>query len=309
MRKIFCIGEALFDIIFKNGLPKAGKPGGAMLNSTISLGRIGLPVYLITEYGNDDLGKLIEKFLNDNGVITKYANHFDEGKTAIAVAFLNKENEASYSFYKNYPSQRLNFGFPRIHKNDIILYGSYYAISLEIRNRFKVFLKAAKENGALTIYDPNFRRPHLPELPEKISLIIENMQLASLVRGSSEDFKYVFGTSTPDETWNVVKEYCKCLVYTASHEGVYVRTSGFSGKFPVKKIIPISTIGAGDNFNAGMIASIYKNEVRESVLVTMGEEQWSGIVALGVEFATDVCLSYDNYVSFEFAGKLKINNF
>ena len=40
-RNIYTIGETLFDIIFKNGQPQAGKAGGAMLNSSVSLGRIG----------------------------------------------------------------------------------------------------------------------------------------------------------------------------------------------------------------------------------------------------------------------------
>ena len=43
MRKIYAIGETVFDIIFKNGQPQAAKPGGAMLNSAVSLGRMGLP--------------------------------------------------------------------------------------------------------------------------------------------------------------------------------------------------------------------------------------------------------------------------
>ncbi len=47
MRKIYGIGETVFDIIFKNGQPQAAKPGGAMLNSSVSLGRIGLPVSFI----------------------------------------------------------------------------------------------------------------------------------------------------------------------------------------------------------------------------------------------------------------------
>lgn len=38
MRQIYAIGETLYDIIFKDGQPQAGKPGGAMLNSTVSLG-------------------------------------------------------------------------------------------------------------------------------------------------------------------------------------------------------------------------------------------------------------------------------
>jgi fructokinase len=83
-----------------------------------------------------------------------------------------------------------------------------------------------------------------------------------------------------------------------------VRTTGFSGKFPVRKIVPVSTIGAGDNFNAGMIAAVYRNNVSRDDLERMGEEKWSKIVATGVDFASNVCMSYDNYISKEFASKI-----
>ena len=104
----------------------------------------------------------------------------------------------------------------------------------------------------------------------------------------------------------IVKKYCKCLVYTANVEGVYVRTNTFSGKFPVQKITPVSTIGAGDNFNAGMLTAIYRNNFKREQLEYLGEKEWSKIISSGVAFATHVCLSYENYISLEFAKELKI---
>ena len=261
MRKIYTIGETLFDIIFKNGQPQAGKPGGAMLNSSVSLGRIGLPVSLISEYGDDDIGKIIDSFLGENGVSTSFSDHFREGNTALAIAVLNEKNDANYTFYKNYPTKRLEMDFPAIRKDDIILYGSIYAITREIRSKFIGFITAASANGGILLYDPNFRRAHASELNELRPMILENIRKASIIRGSDEDFLNIFGASSPDKSWDVIKQYCSCMVYTASAEAVYVRTTNFAGRFPVKKIKPVSTIGAGDNFNAGMIAAIYKNKI------------------------------------------------
>jgi fructokinase len=304
-RKIYTIGETLFDIIFKNGQPQAGKAGGAMLNSSVSLGRIGLPVHLISEYGVDDIGRIIDDFLKGNGVSTLFADHFREGNTALAIAVLNERNDASYTFYKNYPAKRLEMDFPVIHKDDIVLCGSIYAITREIRNKFVNFVKGASANGAVVLYDPNFRKAHSSELDELRPLIVENIKMASIIRGSDEDFQNIFGAVSPDEAWNVVKQYCGCMVYTASSDGVFVRTTGFEGKFPVKKIKPVSTIGAGDNFNAGMIAAIYKNGITGDHLSVMGEKDWSKVILSGVDFASDVCMSYENYISDEFAEKLK----
>ena len=305
MRKIYGIGETVFDIIFKNGQPQAAKAGGAMLNSTVSLGRIGLPVFFISEYASDNVGKIIDSFLSENGVGTNYVDHFTHGKTKLALAFLNERNDANYTFYQDYPEKRLNIDFPVIRKDDIILCGSIYAITSEIRKKFMMLTTTAKENGAIVIYDPNFRPTHSSDLEILKPMIIENMQTATLIRGSDEDFKNIFGANTPDEAFNVVRKYCNCLVYTANAEGVYVRTNSYAGRFAVKAIKPVSTIGAGDNFNAGMMAAIYRNQITIDQLDKMGEEIWSKVISMGVDFATNVCLSYDNYISLELAKELK----
>lgn len=305
MRKIYGIGETVLDIIFKEGNPVAAKAGGSVLNSIVSMGRVGLPVSFISEYGLDDVGKLINNFLNSNGVDSSFVYRFTDGSTSLALAFLDDKNDAHYSFYKDFPGRRLDIDFPVIEKDDIVQCGSFYTIWPEIRDKFKKFIQNAKNNGALIIYDPNFRKSHLSEIDILRPLIIENMQMASLVRGSDEDFKNIFGTDNVDQAWEEVKAYCKCLVYTANSEGVFVRTRSFSGKFPVKIIEPVSTIGAGDNFNAGMITSIYRSDIKKVQLEYLTEQEWSKVITTAVAFATHVCMSYENYISDNFASEYK----
>ena len=301
MRKIFAIGETLLDIIFKNDQPQTAKPGGAMLNSVVSVGKVGLPVYFISEYGKDDTGNLVDKFLLDNGVNTKFVNRYTDGNTSLALAFLDHKNDAQYTFYKNRQHGKKTMDFPSVEKDDIVLFGSYYSIWAEIRDGFKQFIRSAGENGALVIYDPNFRRSHLSDLPDLKPMIIENMKMADLIRGSDEDFKNIFHAATPDDAYEEIKNYCSLMVYTANTNGVFVRTPSFSGRFPVQKIEPVSTIGAGDNFNAGMITSIYNSGIKTGQLEKLNEKEWEEIISTAVGFATDVCLSYDNYISMEFA--------
>jgi fructokinase len=305
MRNIYAIGETLLDIIFKDGQPRTSRAGGSMLNSVISLGRISLPVSFISEYGYDDAGNLIDKFLKENNVDTSFVHRFNDGKTALALAFLDKKNDARYSFYKDYPSKRLNTDFPILNREDIVLCGSFYALSSEIRNKFLSFIKNAGKEGAIIIYDPNFRKSHISELEILKPLIIENMKMSDIVRGSDEDFRNIFGAENHDEAWEIVKNYCKCLIYTANIDGVYVQTPSFSGKFPVKKISPVSTIGAGDNFNAGIIAGFYRYKIFRNDTGNLGEKEWDEIINIAVEFASDVCMSYDNYISEDFAKNIQ----
>lgn len=235
---------------------------------------------------------------------TSFIYRFAEKNTSLALAFLDDRNDAKYDFYKDFPEKRLDIEFPVVNKDDILQCGSFYAIWPEIRDKFRKFLMQAHEGGALILYDPNFRKSHLSDLGTLKPLVIENMKFASLLRGSDEDFANIFGANSPDEAWKAASSYCQTLVYTANAEGVYIRTPSFSGKFPVQKIKPVSTIGAGDNFNAGMLTSIYRNNILREDLVNLDEKRWKDIIETAVAFATHVCLSYENYISEEFARTL-----
>lgn len=306
MRKIIGIGETVLDIIFKKGQPQAAKAGGSMLNSVVSMGRLNLPVSFISEYAQDDVGNLVDEFLKENGVNTSGVYRYRNGKTALAMAFLNERNDAHYTFYKDYPPDRLAIRFPDVNPDDIILCGSFYSIWSEIREKFLHFITQARQNGAIVIYDPNFRASHLFELGQLKPLILENMKLADIVRGSNEDFIHIFAAGNIEDAYNAVKPYCSRLVYTASNQGVYVRTSSFSADYPVTQIEPVSTIGAGDNFNAGMITSIYQQDIRKSQLDSLHADQWKQVAGMAVDFATHVCMSYENYISPAFATELRM---
>ena len=301
MRKIYSVGETVLDIIFKDGYPQAAKAGGSMLNSVVSLGRTGLPVFLISESGNDDVGDLIDSFLKKNGVDTTYVTRFNDANTSLALAFLNETNDATYTFYKNYHPGKENKAYPETGQGDILLCGSFYSIWQELRPQFRKLITGAKENGSLVIYDPNIRKSHLIKNQDFRPVIIENMEASAIVRGSHEDFEYIFGTGNADETYDLIRSHCNILVYTSSKDGVFVRTPSISENFPVKKINPVSTIGAGDNFNAGMIACLYRKNISRESLNLLDKDEWAEIAGTAVSFATHVCLSYENYISVEFA--------
>jgi fructokinase len=75
--------------------------------------------------------------------------------------------------------------------------------------------------------------------------------------------------------------------------------------FKARPIIPVSTIGAGDNFNAGMIYGFVKEGVDPSNLDNLTRDKWEKLVGFGIEFGTEACMSTENYVSREFAQRLK----
>ena len=306
MRKIYTIGETVLDILFKDKMPVTAKAGGACLNSAVTLGRLNLPVFFIGEYGMDEVGNIIDLFLKDNHVSTQYVYRYYNGKSTLALAFLNENNDASYDFYKIYPEQRLAVDFPEIQQDDIVLFGSIYAITIEVRKKLMEFINQANKKKAIVIYDPNFRKQHLHELDKLRPLIIENLTHADIVRGSNEDFSFILGVGDADEAYAEIRKHCKNLLYTANKKGVFVRSSRVKQTLPVKTIDPVSTIGAGDNFNAGIVYSLYKHNIGHKDLGNLDEKIWETIVGTAVEFATHVCMNYDNYISEKFAEQYKL---
>ncbi len=295
-RQVFTLGEVVYDIIFKNGQPVAAKPGGSMLNSAISIGRSGLPVSFIGTCGHDQVGSLISGFLNENKVDTSFLLH-EDSPSIIALAFLDDKNNASYSFYKveKPPEQP---ALPDIGPLDVVLFGSFYSIAPSTRNTATELRETAARQDALIIYDPNFRDSHIQALPEVKCFIKENAASSSIVRGSDEDFKIIFGTDSALSTWKLpCFKNCSALIYTRSSKGVDLHTPGLKKHYPVPAINPLSTIGAGDSFNAGIIVSMLENNINRYNIDNCSEEVWDSIIEKGISFSSAVCLSYDNYIA------------
>ena len=302
MRRIFTIGETVLDLIFKQDKELFAKPGGAMLNSAVSLGRLGIPISFITEVGDDRAGGYILEFLHQNNVDTSHCYRFKKGQTALALAFLDKNDNAGYSFYKNYPVERMGQKMPTVTSQDIVLFGSFFAITTEVRTPLMNFIKYAKRQNAIILYDPNFRKPHLHELPDIKDDILENILYSSIVRGSDEDFKLIFNVPGADEAFNIVKDNgCSFLIYTASDKSVEFRSEQYSFSSPVPRVNTVSTIGAGDSFNAGIIYNLVVHGLYNNDLANVKKEVWEAIVNSATVFGSHVCTHYDNYITHSFA--------
>ncbi len=303
MPKIFAVGETILDIIFRDDQPQTAKPGGSSFNAAITLGRLGAPITFISEMGKDRVGDLIQRFMEKNGVNARYVSRYEEGQSAVSLAFLNEKSDAEYMFYKDYPYQRLEVGFPQFTENDLLLFGSFYALNPGIRPRVRELLLKASGAGATLLYDPNFRRNHLPNRELLLPVIRENLEFASIVRASDEDLLHIFGTGSPEEAWEKIRPCCGVLVYTANAHGVHLRTGKVSLEVEVERIDPVSTIGAGDTFNAGLAYGIWRNGIARSDLELLSEDVWKELIEMAVRFSREVCLSYENYLPGEIAAQ------
>lgn len=308
MRKVIGIGETVFDIIFKEDNPVAAVPGGSTFNAIISLGRAGINTTFISETGDDRIGRRIIEFLKENGVNADSVSVYQGTKSPLSLAFLNERNDAEYIFYKDHPNDRLDFIHPAIERDDIVLMGSYYAINPVIRQQVAAFLDYAKAQGAIIYYDVNYRASHKHEIMRLTPNIIENLEYADIVRGSSEDFEIMYKKKDADSVYkSEISFYTKKFIYTQGAEPVELRADGgLSKQYTIEKTDTVSTIGAGDNFNAGFIYGMLKHGITRDIIDTgLTEEQWDGIVSCALRFSANVCKSINNYIDNDFASEMK----
>ena len=308
MRKVIGIGETVLDIIFRDDEPISALPGGSTFNAIISLGRSGVPTSFISETGNDRVGRRIIRFLEENGCRPDSVNVYPDSKSPLSLAFLNDSNDAEYIFYKDHPRDRLDFSYPEVEPDDLVLFGSYYALNPVIRPQVKAFLEYAHQRGAILYYDVNFRASHQHEVIKLTTNLLENFELADIVRGSSEDFEILFHRRDADSVYRQqISFYTKNFIYTRAAEPIELRAAGGLAKqYPVAPVRTVSTIGAGDNFNAGFLYGLVRYGITADDLRRgLSEQQWDLAISSGQQFSAEVCTSLNNYVSPAFGEERK----
>ena len=215
MRKVIGMGETIMDIIFHGAQPTAAVPGGSSFNSIISIGRAGIPAVFVGETGHDEVGRRIADFLNANHVDTSYLRMRSDIQSAVSLAFLDERNDAHYMFYKQPPHTLEDFIHPTVETDDIIQFGSYYALNPYIRPQVKSFLEYARSRNAILYYDLNYRRTYKDRIRELLPSIHENFRLADLVRGSADDFEVMYGLRDAEEIYRLhIAPYCPLFLCT-----------------------------------------------------------------------------------------------
>ena len=179
-------------------------------------------------------------------------------------------------------------------KDDVVLFGSFFAINPAIRPVVGGLLRAAREAGAWLYYDVNFRKPHIADLPNVLPNIEENMRLADVVRGSMEDFDYLFSLHDGEAIYERVSQHCNTLILTDGARSIRVYTPEDCKTYPVQAIETVSTVGAGDNFNAGYIYAMMQGMDDQASRIEMAQ-RWS----------QDVCRQIGNNISDELVTALK----
>lgn len=301
VRKVVGVGESILDILFRDGQPEAAVHGGSSFNSIISVGRAGVPCTFVGYTGADHVGRQTVDFLQANGVGTEHFQLRQGEKSAISLAFLQQNGDAIYSFYKESPHVSPAWTLPDMERGDVVLFGSYYAVSAGMRPLILELLQRAAQANAIVYYDLNYRSNHRDELAELMPAIRQNFSLSTILRGSADDFDVLYASRDARDIYNMyISRYCKYFICTAGAGQITVCTPTDCFEFQAPPISDVvSTVGAGDSFNAGFACALIWEGIMPDDLPTLGHDAWQRLVATACQFAGKTCRSKENYIPFQ----------
>jgi fructokinase len=260
---IVCCGEALIDM-----LPRTSKEGaavyqpfngGSIFNTAIALGRLGIITGFFSGISTDFFGDSLIAGLKASNVDLKYAKIWDKPTT---LAFVKLDNgQARYSFYDDNSAGRmlttkdlpkLSADVNALHFGSISLIPEPGATTLED-------LMEREEKDRVICLDPNIRSNIIKDRSQYLERMGRLISMCDILKISDEDVTWITGkTELGAAARKWLNAGAKVVVITRGENGVEAFTKGFSIKVPSVNVKVVDTVGAGDTFTAGFLASLQR---------------------------------------------------
>lgn len=260
--KILCVGEVLWD-----NLPSGAKPGGAPMNVALHLSRLGQNVAIASKVGNDEKGRKLVDFLETSGLKTDLVQIDENLPTSEVLVHLDSNNNATYEICEPVAWDNLELTDELIAKaksSGLIILGSLASRRAESRETILRLL----ENDAVKLVDVNLRKPY--DTCELVELLLAKSDVIKL---NDDELKIIAGwnnQSEPDEfnltKWFAEKYNSKLVCVTKGENGATVYSDGNFYSHPGFKVEAVDTVGAGDAFLAGFIASLLEGKSTSDAL-------------------------------------------
>ena len=264
MRFVVC-GEALIDLLPGEQVSSAETHwsalcGGGPMNTALGLARLGEDSHFLGRLGGDAFGCQLERYLQDNGVATDLVVRTGE-PTSVAVVSLDTEGRASYTFHFQNTS---NFGwwageFPELRENDWLHFGSIGTIS---GPGARAVLNFVRSTPASLSYDINVRPTVLPDRVEYFQRVEQLITAVGtgdgIVKASDKDICWLVDDPDPlpyAEAWCIEYGLALCVVTLGPDGAVAIKPDGRQFRVPGHAIGLVDTVGAGDTFMSGFLAS------------------------------------------------------
>jgi len=244
------VGEALVDIVVPPTGEPARAPGGSPLNVAVGLARLGVGTLLMTQLGDDDLGRLVLDHVAGSGVELDAGSVVPGATTSTATARLDELGVATYTF-----DLRWTLGLRELPSDATALHvGSLGAAMRPGRDSVVELVNRAADRGLLVTFDPNSRPTITPDAVQAWTDVREVAAAADLVKLSVEDLAFLQPGATPAEVADLLLGgRTKLVVVTAGGSGAFAASDAGSVELHSRPVAIVDTVGAGDSFMSALL--------------------------------------------------------
>lgn len=254
--QILCIGEVLWD-----RLPSGAKPGGAPMNVALHLNAIGQNVSIASRIGNDEPGKELVSFLEKSGLGTELIQIDEHLPTSEVLVHLDENSNATYEICEPVAWDNLELSdllTKKAREAGLLIYGSLASRNPMSRRTIMRLL----ENDAVKLIDVNFRKPY--DTKEVVEKLLDKTDIVKLNDEELVAFAQWHNKHKHDEEslikWFAHQYNLKMVCVTKGEKGALLFCGGEFYEHPGFKVNAVDTVGAGDAFLAGLIASLLEKK-------------------------------------------------
>ncbi|AWD22729.1 carbohydrate kinase family protein [Fuscovulum blasticum] len=260
---ILSCGEALIDMLPRTATTGeacfAPYAGGAVFNTAIALGRLGAPSAFFSGVSNDMLGEILTETLTASKVDTRYLARSDRPTTVAFVKLVN--GQATYAFYDEATAGRMLSPeqLPELPAGVAALFfGGISLVNDPAASTYEA-LQAREAGARVTMIDPNIRPGFIAGKEDAYRARIGRMiGRADIVKLSDEDLHWLEGTGDLTAlARGIVARGPKVVFITEGAKGARAVTATQDRFVAATPVTVADTVGAGDTFNAGVLAALH----------------------------------------------------
>lgn len=266
---IVVCGEALMDVFAEGespaGLTLCAHDGGSPFNLAIGLARLGVATTFFGGLSNDLFGARLTRKLLSEGVHTDTAPYSD-APTALVMVSLDDAGSPTYRFYGERSAERniTQQDLARVPRDAAMIHvGSYCTVVEPVASSLRTLIERQRGTSLLS-YDPNVRLTIEPDLERWRDALEWMLARVDLVKISDEDLASLYpDMDTSEFIAKALTAGAALVVVTRGARGVVAcSAAGVRLELPAQAVNIVDTVGAGDSFQAALLAWLTQHEVR-----------------------------------------------
>ncbi|CAN5301854.1 carbohydrate kinase [soil metagenome] len=252
MKRALVIGEALIDVVERDGAVIGEHVGGSPLNVAVGLARLERGVDFLTHIGDDDRGHRIADYVSGSGAVL-VAGSVSAQKTPVALARLDDTGAATYTFDLEW---RLS-GTPEVGPPVVVHTGSIAAVLDPGCLAVAALLDTYRVSATVT-FDPNVRTDLIADDDQARERIERLITKSDVVKASDEDLRWLAPDVEPEELarrWLGVGP--SLVAVTRGGDGAFAVSDSGTVSLPARAVDVVDTVGAGDSFMTGLLDALW----------------------------------------------------